>query len=496
MAPHVEQPDLTACENPGGFAEATSASGPVYLWRADADVRGVVRFKSQYIISGHPGDDGRPSLVPLDAAVLRTATAAANEIFVRWPRDREIELHTVLLALKAVGFHREDFWPVLAFPSVTEDELIIRASRAIPETATSDPFVRAYAEERQRCNVDEVRRSLVASLQAEIEDVAARVTLESGFAARYRVERIMNVGSTSRGTYAAFPSDFDLVVHTERERTSMDMSEVKHACDNLVEGVVQSEAFERYWQAILLSACRPNLGPPFVELEGLGPRGPQSLVARYDLVWPGSGTADRYGFLDVTFGKLPQIIGYEISIRRFFENLGPVWAERVRAEICIAKSVLRALGEVYGSANRGLRAHAVEQWIIQSFGYRSSGLPVGTLNNALRLIVEESVAAGSSGSMAPGSFEAFKERFPLWHPGWWEGDMGFVPGVRNVNLWDLLGDGNVTEAEHKWWKLVALGLAFDRIQSNAETWKIEGLVDSAKLTLGLIKAGQPILPRA
>jgi hypothetical protein len=101
------------------------------------------------------------------------------------------------------------------------------------------------------------------------------------------------------------------------------------------------------------------------------------------------------------------------------------------------------------------------------------------------LIIEEVYAAFPGCSLAPHSFETFKERFPLWHPGWWEADVGFVPGFRNANLWDLLGDGDATDAEHKWRKLIALGLAFDRIQSNAETWKIEGLVESAKLALGL-----------
>lgn len=265
----------------------------------------------------------------------------------------------------------------------------------------------------------------------------------------------------------------------------MEDSDVKNICGSLVECIAQSDAFERYWQAIPLLTSMPNPGRPSIQLESFGARGPQSLVARYDLVWPGSSSIGRYGFLDVTFGKLPQIIGYEISIRRIFENLGSFWAERLRAEIRIAKSILRSLGDVYGSANRGLRAHVVEQWIIQSFGYRSSGVPVGTLDNALRLIVEESAAAIPKASIPQQSFEAFKERFPLWHLGWWETEMGLQPGARNVNLWDLLGDGNASQAEQKWRKLVALGLAFDRKKSAGETWKIEDLVESAKSGLEL-----------
>ena len=263
----------------------------------------------------------------------------------------------------------------------------------------------------------------------------------------------------------------------------MDNSDVKNVCSSLVECIAESDAFERFWQAIPLLDGMPNLGPPLIELESLGARGPQSLVARYDLVWPNARSTGRYGFLDVTFGKLPQIIGYEISVRRIFKNLGPIWAERLRSEIRLAKSVLRSFGDVYGSANRGLRAHAVEQWIIQSFGYRSSGVPVGTLDNALRLIVEESAAAEAT--IPQYSFGVFKERFPLWHLGWWESEMGFERGARNVNLWDLLGDGDASEAQQKWRKLIALGLALDRKQSNGETWKIEDLVEFRKLGLEL-----------
>ena len=118
----------------------------------------------------------------------------------------------------------------------------------------------------------------------------------------------------------------------------------------------------------------------------------------------------------MTFGKLPQLIGYEIWFRQFLKNLGPLWAERVRSEIRAAKIILKELGEVYGSANHGLRAHAAEQWIIQSFSYRASGIPVGTLDNALRLIVEEGATAVRGEAIAPLRFEEYKTRFPLWHP--------------------------------------------------------------------------------
>jgi FMN phosphatase YigB (HAD superfamily) len=374
-----------------------------------------------------------------------------------------------------------------ALPGAAGDELVVRACEGAPEAGTGSPFARAYDAERRRCSVDEDRRALVAALQAEIEAAAERAILGSDFDRRYGVLRIMTVGSTSRGTYAAFPADFDLVVQTRCERTEIETSETGLVCDDLIRIVSGSEAFARYAQAIGSRGGAGGFARPSVELESLGARGPQSLVARYELVWRNSETEDRFGFLDVTFGKLPQLIGYEIWTRRLFENLGPAWAERLQSEIRLAKSVLKQLGEVTGSANRGLRAHAIEQWIIQSANYRSSGIPVGTLDNALRLIADEGAAVAPGGVLAPRSFEEFKARFPLWHPGWWESEVGFRADVHNVNLWDLLGDGDAAVAEGKWLRLLALALAYDRHEKRAEAWDIEGLARSAIARLELIK---------
>jgi hypothetical protein len=431
------------------------------LSRSEVDIRGTGRLKPQYIISAHNGDVECPS-EHRDTSALERAIAEGdpNEIYIRWPRQREAELKHVLLALEGLGFQREDSWPVLPQVSTKDDDLVVRVAR--PQPMHPPQLALPFRQKWPEYTVAEGHHRLIAALQSEIESSAGHAILSSAFDAQYSVRHIMTVGSTSRGTYAAFPVDFDLVVDTERERTSIELAVAKLACEKLVERVTQSKAFENYWRAIVLSAGRPSLGRPCVELQSLGARGPQSLVARYDLVWRNTAMEDRVTLLDVTFGKLPQLIGYEIWFRRFLKNLSPPWAERVRSEIRAAKTILKQIGEVYGSANHGLRGHAAEQWIIQSFNYRAPGIPVGTLDNALRLIVEEGATAISREAIAPLPFEDFKTRFPLWHPGWWEGELGLGDDRRNVNLWDLLGDSDAAAAEHKWQKLVALGLAYIR----------------------------------
>ena len=477
MAPDAEHADWTAGEQPAITASATSIVGPVCVSRSEVDILGTSRLKPQFIISPCSGDVERPS-EQLDASALGRTIAKVdqNEIYVRWPRQREVELKRVLLALEDAGFRREDSWPVLPHPRAKADELILRVSR--PHPMHPPPVAPAYSVEWPRCAVAEDHHRLIAGLQLEIESTAGHAILSSTFDAQYRVRRIMTVGSTSRGTYAAFPVDFDLVIHTERERASIEHADAKLACEKLVERVAQSSAFESYWRAIGLSVGRPNLGRPSVELQSLGARGPQSLVARYNLVWRNTAMEDRVAFLDVTFGKLPQLIGYEIWFRRFLKNLGPLWAERVRNEIRTAKIILKQLGDVYGSANHGLRAHAAEQWIIQSFSYRASGIPVGTLDNALRLIVEEGATAIPGEAITPLRFEEYKTRFPLWHPGWWESELFLGDDRRNVNLWDLLGDGDSGATQQKWQKLVALGLAYVRGEKHPEASAIEGLANS------------------
>ncbi len=227
-------------------------------------------------------------------------------------------------------------------------------------------------------------------------------------------------------------------------------------------------ALEAY---LRLLAPRVSL-PASIELRSFGIRGKRSLVGRYDAVLPGA-PAERVLLLDITFGKLPQLIGYEIWIQRFLTALPPELGARVRAEMRLAKSVLRRFPDLYGSSRGGLRGHCIEQLVIQGANYRSSGYMVGTFDNALRLIFEEGRAAPAA-EAAP--FETFKRRFPLWHPGWWETEAGLEPYARNVDLWDFLGDGEPRAAEQRWRQLFALARTHVRLAQGDADWTVERVV--------------------
>ncbi|MGD9924349.1 MAG: hypothetical protein AB7V13_23335, partial [Pseudorhodoplanes sp.] len=360
-----------------------------------------------------------------------------------------------------------------------ERRAVVTLSGSRRPSSRPSPFDVSYAAELRRQTVAESHRALIAALQMQIEAITTEVIEETGFDAKYSVLHVMNVGSTSRGTYTAFPADFDIVIETACEQTCIAQEDALLLCDTIIGNVVRTEAFHHFLDAIGRSIVSDEFRPQ-VQLASFGVRGPQSLVARYDIALPGSATP-VIGFLDVSFGLLPQIIGYEVATRRLLDTLGPLAAEQLRSEIRLAKALLKRMGALYGSSERGLRAHAVEQWVIQSLSYRASGSAFGTLDNALRLIVEES-CAGRDADRA--TFQSYKTRFPLRHPGWWE-ITDPHSDRRAVNLWDLLGDGDTAMAEQKWRRLVALAMVFDDVRTRRQPWDLETLTRSANASCAI-----------
>ena len=304
-------------------------------------------------------------------------------------------------------------------------------------------------------------QSIVISLKEAIEAEAVRTTAESILHKEYGVSCVMIGGSTCRGTSAALPVDFDLAVLTEREQKFIPHDVLHAACNELVTNISSMPPFARYCESVAaLSGVVPDGAK--IELESLGLRGTASLVARYLLVMNGAEQTFRCGFLDVTCGRLPHLLGYEGWMSDHFDQLGPGWAGRLRTEIRLAKAVLAQVEGVYGSKGRGLRGHAVEQLVIQSRNYRPAGLPIGTFDNAMRLIVEEGGRR---------RFCEFKLAFPLWRPG------GHDHNGQPVNLWHLLGDGEPRAAEDRWLKLIILATAYQRYASNNHAWSIKELAD-------------------
>jgi hypothetical protein len=355
----------------------------------------------------------------------------------------------IAATLTASGCWFEDRWRCLPHPALRHDHEFRRLVR--PAAAGSPDIAEARGVEGAPV-LDSGTCDLIRELQARIEEIAAAV-LAAGPGQTLGASRIMTVGSTSRGTFTSLPVDFDLVIATEREQDQIDHRVASAVCRSIASEVARAAQLRTYWQAIPTRTAPLKEPEPEVALEWFGVRGRQSLVGRLELQWSDASARKSLPFIDITFGRIPQLIGYEMWIRRYFGLLGTANADRLRHEIRLAKTVLKRWGRVYGSANRGLRGHAVEQLVIQSHRYRASGHAFGTFGNAMRLIAEE---ATGSVSTDLASFDRYRRAFPLWHPGWWETEAGFAPLGHNVDLWAFLGDSDPQAAAERWRELTDL----------------------------------------
>jgi putative hydrolase of the HAD superfamily len=313
-----------------------------------------------------------------------------------------------------------------------------------------------YLAALEETEPDSVSAARIEALGAAILEIVRSVALEPTFARQWGVVRVMNSGSTSRGTYLGQLVDFDPVIETSVPASQFDPQAMGDAAEKIARAAEKHPAFASYLK-------QAGIAPSTLILAGIGIRGKESFVARYE-VETGTG---RHNLLDITFGKLPQLTGYEIWFQRFLKNLAPEARARLAREIRLAKKIIKTMPGLYGSAHGGFRAHLVEQWIIQSANYRKGG---ATLDNALRVLAEEAPQR---------SFAEYKTLFPVWHPGWWEKETGLDPAAPGVNLFDLLGNGNSTEAEREIWpRFVALGLAHvSLIESGA--WSFDALITGA-----------------
>lgn len=356
---------------------------------------------------------------------------------------------SLIAALARDGTWFADDWPCVPHPTLGLERTVSRVVRVASEERPNQSECGVLSASPP---IDEEMCTLIADLQTGIEKIADAV-LAAGPGRELGARRIMTVGSTSRGTFTALPVDFDLVILTDRPQDEFDHRVAKSLCRSIADAMARDASFRAYWQAISARAAAKTGLLPGAALEWFGVRGKQSLVGRIEAQWSDAGTRTALPFIDVTFGKLPQLVGYEIWIRRYFERLGPRNAHRLRGEIRRAKSVMKRWGRISGSVNRGLRAHAIEQLVIQAHSYRSAGFPFGTFRNAMLLIAEEAIDWDDGEAS---SFDRYRRAFPLWHPGWWESEVGFGPFMHNVDLWDFLGDGDPQAAGERWRELIEL----------------------------------------
>lgn len=366
-------------------------------------------------------------------------------------------------------FLTDKFWPILPERSAQLPKELYRLSQSHRAVEDTGLFGRAYSEISQSLIPDQAFENLLHRLEMRILEITNHEISKSGFAGDYGAGSSLNSGSSSRQTYLGTEVDFDIVIATEMSQRDINHERIFSCSETIANRVSACAEFGEY--------CTINgINPHPLMLSEIGARGKESFVARYKLQ---SNSKNSFIFLDLTFGFLPQLVEYTNWINSYFSSLPVEKALRCQAEIRLAKALFRAVPDLCGTAVKGLKPHIIEQLIIQSFDYRSSGEDVGTLDNALQLLFEEAVITVDACKWRIQSFQVFKECFPLWHPGW------LAPPERTVapsfvNLWDLLGSGETEIAAQKWAILMAVSIAYQQLRSHNETFNIPGFVKKVR----------------
>ncbi|OQA33310.1 MAG: hypothetical protein BWY57_01312 [Betaproteobacteria bacterium ADurb.Bin341] len=314
---------------------------------------------------------------------------------------------------------------------------------ALAETAFS-PEVQARVAARER-RVMEV-------LKAEWEN--------GGFNARYGLQRLLSIGSTARDLYAWLPTDHDLMVETQAPQELIDRDEVRQLLEHLAAQLAVSPEFqaspeeERSLRAIFLSSLKV--------------RGQASLVGRLNAIWDcAHGEEQEDNLVDVTFGNVRRTADYALWMQAYLARLPAEWRARQTAEIRLAKKVFKALGEVYGSQETGLRPITIEQWVIQNVLRQPSGLPIGTFDAVLRHVAKEALP-----------FAEYRARWPVWRPGLTDDEVANSAIHPAINLLELLANGDPVLAEAKWQRIVMLARAYLQRREAGQAWTIEALTAS------------------
>jgi hypothetical protein len=389
--------------------------------------------------------------------------ADVDAIFLHLGSDRERHLRVLADAFaRASGTTVDGEWPLLAVAWPEGRRAAARLNAPVQPQLPS-----GYQTSREQTQIDLEAATAIAELQTLIEREAESCASETRFSTKYGVRHIIMVGSTSRKTYATSVVDFDLLIDCAIRQVDIAREDMKALVDRLVQRVTTSREYSRYVHCIAHELVG---GSHALQESFFGVRGKESFVSRHAIESAGGSC----NLLDITFGCLPQLIGYTTWIRRYLHSLQPARHEQVCGEIRLAKCLLSGFGGLYGPGLDAFRGHLVEQFIIQGLNYRC-GSSTASLANSLALIADE---VGSAHGAV--EFADYKDRFPLWHPGWWETTVGFSDAQPGVNLWNLLGRGGQAAAELQWRKLEALALAHVHICEHDLHWSVSEMVTAAK----------------
>ncbi len=461
-----------------GRGGETCSARLVKSWR---DPFGAPRHVPRYYVRIGPPASGidAPPVSDIDALAGHVRDLDEDQLFVVSEPDHHRIAEALVDRLEAQGYCHQENWPILPQRPPDGDVRARRLCRAGKMAPDESAFTQSYREELEKLTPSAELDRLVVAMQGRLEKIAREVLLGSAFDKAAHVERIMTVGSSSRRAYIEFPVDFDLAVLTSRPHADYDQESLRSLCEEVSKRISQESSFADYCHAVSRRRGLEAAAVATLEIDDFGVRGKESFVARFIVELAVAGAPERFGFLDLTFGRLPQLIGYGIWLRNFLRKIGAAQSSRLLAEIRLAKAFFKSLSGVYGTAQRGLPAHAIEQMVIQGFDYRCGGDRVGTLDNLFCLIHEETRLPASKASERRGTFKHFKTRFPAWHPGWWEPAVGFSSDGPGVDLLDFLGGGDPSLAEEKWRRITALANIYVSYRNDRRPWTLQELTERA-----------------
>ncbi|MBS1197717.1 MAG: hypothetical protein H6R18_1502 [Proteobacteria bacterium] len=297
----------------------------------------------------------------------------------------------------------------------------------------------------------------VAAREHRVTELLAAEWQVGGFSDRYGLRRMLSIGSTARDLYAWLPTDHDLMVETEAPQEQIDRDKIRQLLERLAAQLAAAPEFR----------ASPEDGQSLraVFLSSLKVRGQASLVGRLNAIWDcANGEVQEENLVDITFGNVRRTADYVLWMSAYLARLPVEMRVRQTAEIRLAKKMFKALGEVYGSQETGLRPITIEQWVIQNVLRQPSGLPVGTCDAVLHHVAGQAI-----------SFTDYRQRWPVWRPGLTDEEIesGAISPV--INLLDLLANGDKVLAEAKWQRIVRLAQAYMRRREQRQGWTIEEL---------------------
>lgn len=333
-------------------------------------------------------------------------------------------------------------------------------------------FTKSYNDELLGVCLSVEVESFFKRINSSFLGLVANSLTESNVESKYRVTKLLPAGSVSRGTFYKIPVDFDYIVVIESAWQDVDYSDLRQFALDLAGFLCNSSDYKDYCTYLGIPQA-PNSGK--VGIEDPKHFGISSILINLSIQDTRSDSCRSIPFIDITFQNVQHSIDYEIYIQKYFKQLRASLRQRLLLEIRLAKKIFEQLG-LYGLDKHGFPGHVVEQLVIQSNNYRTSGLAIGTLDNFLCLL-DENTNTKSLGDPESSyqSYLSFRDQYPVWHLGYQSKSAnGYAP-----NMLEFLEEGGKIVCAKHFAKLIALGKVYKHYFNIKTRWTIDSLVNNA-----------------